>query len=544
MRTDSTKAFLLVLLAAAAALVCPRAAFGQERCLSDGEVQAMLARVNSPSGGPLDNKLREKLLKLKEESLESFRSVDAASKEEALMKRVRASREKITARLCPVLKEFGWPGVGLVGQDGAAAAFYLVKNSSSFELQRDLLPVVVAATKRGEIARADFAAYFDRLRLRAGLKQLFGTQATISNGFLVLYPIEGQERVDERRRQYGLAPLADQIRMLERTYRLPLVKSPGSLAREYADGANAAAVARAASGLFDGEAVGEDEVVRVEANLVSLNVSVYSNKLKKHVSTLGQKDFAVFEDGREEAVTFFATTDVPFDLVLLLDLSGSTAGKRDLIRQTTRRFVEAARPADRLAVVTFSDYVQVISPLTGDRRRLLESVSKIEGTGGSHVWDALKFTLDRVVGPKENERRRAVVMMTDGADNALMGFGGPGSKIQYGDLLEAVRQTDTLVIPIYLDTEHDDPLSKRVYESARRTLSMLADESGGLYYKARRLEDLEGVYGQVIADLGKVYSLGYKPTNDRRDGLWREVSIRIRDRPDLSARARPGYYAK
>jgi VWFA-related protein len=545
MPTDSPKAFLLFLLAVASALACPRASAAEDVCLSDADVKAMLARVNSTQAAPPNGKLREKLLKLREEGRKSFReTAPDVRKEDEVMKRLRESRGKNTARLCPLLQEFGWPGADLVGPDGVAAAFYLLRNASSFGLQRDLLPVVVAATKKGEIARPDFASYFDRQRLAAGLKQTFGTQATIEKGFLVLYPIEGQEFVDERRRQYGLPPLRESVRSLERVYRLPLVKAPGSLTRRFAEGPSAAALERAGD-IHAGEAVGDDEVVRVDTNLVSLNVSVYSNRLKKHVGMLGPKDFAVFEDGREEAVSFFAATEVPFDLVLLLDLSGSTYDKRDLIRESTRRFIEAARPADRLAVVAFTDVVSIVSPLTGDRGRLLEAVGKMEASGGSHVWDALKFTLERVVGPKTLERRRAVVMLTDGADNALAALPGRGSKTAFSDLLETVRQADALVIPIYVDTEEeDDPLSHRVYENARRTLSLLADESGGLYYKAKKLGDLKGVYAQVIEDLGKVYSLGYKPSNDRRDGLWREVRIQMRDRPDLSARARPGYYAK
>ncbi len=77
-----------------------------------------------------------------------------------------------------------------------------------------------------------------------------------------------------------------------------------------------------------------------------------------------------------------------------------------------------------------------------------------------------------------------------------------------------------------------------------RTLNLLAQESGGSYYEARKLSDLNGVYEQVINDLGKVYSLGYKPSNATRDGSWRWVQVSIVNRPDLVARARPGYYAQ
>jgi VWFA-related protein len=109
-----------------------------------------------------------------------------------------------------------------------------------------------------------------------------------------------------------------------------------------------------------------------------------------------------------------------------------------------------------------------------------------------------------------------------------------------------VRQTDVLLVPIYLDTQESigNPFMENEYENARRALNLLANESGGSYYKARKLSDLNGVYEQVINDLGKVYSLGYKPSDTTRDGGWRNVQISIANRPDLVARARPGYYAQ
>jgi VWFA-related protein len=285
----------------------------------------------------------------------------------------------------------------------------------------------------------------------------------------------------------------------------------------------------------------------VETNLVSLNVSVFNSKLQMFVGSLTKDDFQVLENDQPQTVTYFASTDVPFDLVLLIDLSGSTVDKRDLIKKSTLRFIEAARPTDRLAIVTFSDKPTVISPLTLDRQQLAASVRNMEGSGGSHVWDAVKFALDEVIGPKSLERRRAVVLMSDGVDGALFRTGSPaGSQMTFADLVEKVRQTDTLIVPIYLDTEehYGNSLVKDEYENARRTLNLLANESGGTYYRARKLSDLNGVYEQVINDLGKVYSLGYKPTNAARDGTWRSVQVSIANRTDLVARARPGYYAQ
>jgi VWFA-related protein len=310
-----------------------------------------------------------------------------------------------------------------------------------------------------------------------------------------------------------------------------------------------ASIAQATDKVVSGTTADDEvDVVRVDTNLVSLNVSVYGTKLRTDVAKLEQKDFTVTEDGKQQEISFFAATDVPFDLVLLLDLSGSTADKRDLIRKSTSRFIEAARPTDRISIVAFADEVWVVCPLTADRTKLLAAAGQIAGGGGSHVWDALAFTLDHIFESATSPRRRAVVFMTDGVDNALsFPLAAGGSKISFGDLVESVRKHDALVVPIYLDTEDRNSYygggGRRTYANARNTLAMLALESGGLYYSARKVEDLNGVYEQVIEDLSKVYSIGYRSTNEKRDGSWRGVSIEIPGHADLKTRSRPGYYA-
>jgi len=543
-RTLSTRTTPTVFLAIISLLLCLQSVVGQTSCLSGDDVKKMLVHLNSAQTVSPNKKLREQLLKLAEKDQQRLRNIlGETRKSDDLLKEMRTNREKNTLSLCPIVKEYGWPTTAVVGKDGVAAALLLLKNSSSFALQADLLPVIVAAVKIGEIPKAVFAGYFDRLRVSAGLKQLFGTQATISGGFLVLYPIETERYVDARRAQYDLPPLADYLRVLERSYGMVMVKSPGSLTSSLPEKSRSAIAWTAPAALLDGQAVEEDEVIRFDTNLVSLNVSVFNQTNKAPVSRLEQKDFTVTEDGHDETITFFGTTDVPFDLVLLIDLSGSTANKRDLIRKATQRFIEAARPSDRVAIVTFSDDVQIVSPLTEDHAKLLVDIRKIEGSGSSNVWAALKFTLDKVVGPKTLERRRAVVFITDGIDNSLAPIVETNSSVSFADLLETVRESDTLIIPIYLEPS-DRNVYLRMLENARKTLALLAEESGGLFYKARKIGDLNGVYDQVIEDLGQVYSLGYRPTNEKRDGSWRTVKIQISNRPELVTHARPGYYAK
>ena len=293
----------------------------------------------------------------------------------------------------------------------------------------------------------------------------------------------------------------------------------------------------------------EIETIRVDTELVDLNISVFSRDTQHPVGELQQKDFAVIENGAPEEISFFASASTPFDLVLLLDLSGSTADKLDLIRKSAIRFVKATRPADRIGVITFTDVPLVASPLTTDRKQLVESIKKIEKPrGGTQLWDALGFVLKTIYSTKDVSRRQAVILMSDGVDNALPDVPGPGSITSFEQLLEILRASDTIVIPIHLDTEREMIKRKQgtpeTFKLAHQQLAQLATESGSLLYHARKLEDLKGVYEQVITDLGRVYSIGYHPANKKRDGSWRTVSVQLVNHPELAARTRRGYYAK
>jgi len=291
------------------------------------------------------------------------------------------------------------------------------------------------------------------------------------------------------------------------------------------------------------------DTISIDTDLVNLNVRVVNRNAALAAGHLEQKDFAVFENGAPREIQFFASEDAPFDLVLLLDLSGSTSDKIGLIRKSAKRFVDAARPADRIAIFTFSSDLLVVSKLTNDHNALKKSIGDIEKPfGGTNFWDALRFVLEHVVGQSRVENRRsAVVVMTDGVDNALPGVYGDGSATSFEDLLKIVQHSDTIVLPIYLDTEKETDRRgtlKEAYALARQQLATLAAESGNVIYQAKKVKDLEGVYQQVIRDLSTVYSIGYRPGNLVRDGSWRAVSVQLVGHPELAVRAKRGYYGK
>ena len=292
------------------------------------------------------------------------------------------------------------------------------------------------------------------------------------------------------------------------------------------------------------------ETIRFDSDLVDLRVSVVRLNSNSPVYVLEQKDFMVFEDGKQQEIVFFAGEDAPFDLVLLLDLSGTTSDKIKLIRSSAKRFVESTRPMDRVAIVTFTDLPEIVCPLTWDRGLLKDSIQDIpKPLGGTNFWDALQYVMTTVIpSEKSSPRRSAIVVMTDGVDNALPEVYGDGSRTTFPELLDRVARSDAIVFPIYLDTEAEAVKRNRVpreaYALARSQLAQLAVTSGTKMYRANKLKDLDLVYEQVISDLSMVYSLGYKPSNTLRDGKWRSVVVHLNGRQELTATTKRGYFAK
>lgn len=289
------------------------------------------------------------------------------------------------------------------------------------------------------------------------------------------------------------------------------------------------------------------ETIRIESDLVDLKVSVLGAAAEATVPMLEQKDFVVLEDGAPQEIAFFAAADAPFDLVLLLDLSGSNSKKLKMIRNSAKRFVEATRPTDRVAVVSFTDQPALYSTFTLDRTKLKKSIDEMDDAyGGTNFWDALDWVV-RVLIPQGSGRRNAIVVMTDGVDNALPDVAGVGSLIPFEDLLVKIRKSETIVFPIYLDTEEENVKRREpraAYAVAREQLGQIAGVCGTPMYRAAQLSDLDTVYAQVVRDLSTVYSIGYQPTNKTLDGKWRTVEVHLLKRTDIYARTKRGYYAK
>ncbi|HKB64448.1 MAG TPA: VWA domain-containing protein [Pyrinomonadaceae bacterium] len=299
---------------------------------------------------------------------------------------------------------------------------------------------------------------------------------------------------------------------------------------------------------LDAQEVDEGDVVRVDSQLATLNLSVIDRETNRGVVGLTQSDFRLFENGTPQQILQFDSSSAPFDLLLVIDLSGSTRDVLKLIRAAALRFVDAARPSDRIGVITFAGQATVVSPLTLDRKTLHERISAMDtAAGDTKLYDAIDFAASQSQENAKNRRRTAIIVMSDGLDGSIPGVQGDGSKLPYKDLLSRVGEFDGVVYTLWLNTEYEalSPLDTQpeAFDAGYDRMKEMADTGGGVFYEVERLEDLAGAYERVVADLGTVYSLAYRPTDKSRDGKWRAIRVNVVTRPSAIARGKRGYYA-
>lgn len=296
------------------------------------------------------------------------------------------------------------------------------------------------------------------------------------------------------------------------------------------------------------EEVSEGDVIRVDSQLVTLSMSVIDRATSRGILGLAQGDFKLFEDGTEQRIVQFDSAAAPFDLVLLIDLSGSTRDRVKLIRQAALRFVDAARPSDRIGIITFAGRPQLVSPVTLDRDRLHQSISTIDTeSGDTKLYDATDFAMRHLASDAKSSRRTAIVLMSDGLDGTVPGvFGQQGSTLTFKELISKVQEFDGVVYTLWLDTYYEALNPKdtqaEAFDTGHDRMQQVAEAGGGIFYEVLKLEDLAGAYERVIADLGTVYSLSYRPENKQRDGGWRAIRVQV-SRPSAVARGKHGYHA-
>ncbi|MDQ3803533.1 MAG: VWA domain-containing protein [Acidobacteriota bacterium] len=271
----------------------------------------------------------------------------------------------------------------------------------------------------------------------------------------------------------------------------------------------------------------DDEVVRVDADLVVLNVTV-TDRQGRYVYKLARTDFQVFEDGREQSLSFFSVQETPFAAAILMDTSGSMEGRVSLARAAAIRFLEGLRADDVAAVYNFDSKVEQVQDFSPGRD-LPPMAYTLGAKGMTAMYDAVHRAAADL--SRRPEQRRAIVLLSDGADTK--------SGVTADRALDAALAADAVIYTVdMMDLTSD--ATQRV--KAAGALRHLAAKSGGRYVPTPGGRALGEAFAGIVEELSNQYTLGYRPTNTLRDGRWRAIDLKL-SRADLKTRTRGGYRA-
>jgi VWFA-related protein len=302
----------------------------------------------------------------------------------------------------------------------------------------------------------------------------------------------------------------------------------------------------------------DPDAIRLEARLINLNVKA-TDRNGRSLSTLTKEDFRIQEDGVEQQIFYFEPVSAPINVVLLLDLSGSTRDNREVMIKTAKNFIDSLGAQDRIAIAAFTRKFILASDFTADKKALKKSVEKMKKvSGGTAFYDGIWTTLDLLRRVKDS--RKAIVVLTDGVDESLLAD-PERSDHSFEELLARVSEEDATIYPIYLNrveaaltSELKDPstterrrerIERRLKPNltAHRQIEQLAQESAGSVFVVAGENELDGVYQRVAAELRLIYSLAYSSTNTSHDGKFRKINVAVKQEGAV-VRTRRGYVSR
>jgi VWFA-related protein len=270
------------------------------------------------------------------------------------------------------------------------------------------------------------------------------------------------------------------------------------------------------------ERINPDEIftVATETRLVNVDVLVLDQN-NNPIANLGQKNFRILVDGVPQTVTNFASTEAPMTVAMLVEFSNRWWGFLYLALRYSYDFVRVIDAKDWVAVVTFDMNSTILQDFTQNRHEVLQALDRLRFPGFSetNMYDALAFLIDRM---KDIQGRKAIVFVGTGFDTF--------SKLNYGEFLKIVRQSETVIYPIsileFISVRYGENINTA---QARNALNTIAKYSGGQAYFPRFEQALPDIYNQIAAQLRMQYSLGFIPSQSTEDGKFRKLKIELVD---------------
>jgi len=278
---------------------------------------------------------------------------------------------------------------------------------------------------------------------------------------------------------------------------------------------------------------------RSEIDVVALSIVVTDGK-QNFVEGLTADNFAVFEDGVRQDVSFFAAGEVPLDLAILLDTSASMSDKIATVQQAAIGFASTLREQDRLIVVDIKDATQILSALGDDHEAAKRAILSTVPRGGTALYNGLYLTLKEMSKARRSNgdvRRQAIVVLSDGEDTS--------SLMTFDDVMAVAKEAGISIYTITLKSKwamrQTGSNASRQFSQSDFAMKSFAQETGARSFFPTEITDLAGVYGLIAEELANQYALGYTSKNPKRDGAFRRLIVRVTDPPGSQTRTRSGY---
>jgi Ca-activated chloride channel homolog len=282
----------------------------------------------------------------------------------------------------------------------------------------------------------------------------------------------------------------------------------------------------------DGDEIGENDVVKVDTNLVNLNVRVIDRN-NRPINTVRQEDFRIYEDNVPQPIEFFSREEVPISYGLAVDTSNSLRSQIQQVIDAGKTIINSNKPGDETFLVRFidSEKVETVRDFSSDKADLIEAIDGFYTEGGqTAVVDAVYLAAEHVAqykkGNDDDRRRRALIVVTDGEDR--------DSYYTQEKLFDRLREEDVQIYVIGFVNELDKEggfISKSPRQKAMNLVNRLAKETGGRAFFPESLSDLPQIADEIVRDMRTQFVISYNPTNKARDGSFRSIRVAVADAP-------------
>ena len=275
-----------------------------------------------------------------------------------------------------------------------------------------------------------------------------------------------------------------------------------------------------------------NERFRVNVNLVLIPLTV-TDTMDRLVTGLDKSNFAIYDENKPQTISSFSTQDAPVSIGIIFDMSGSMADKILRARDSILEFMKTSNPQDEYFVIAFNDRPELIEDFTSSTEKIEERLANVKAGHRTALLDAIYFGLDKMRLAKYP--RRALLVVSDGGDNR--------SRYTENEVRALVRESDVQIYSIGIFDPDAPTMEERL---GPLLLNDISSETGGRLFKVDDVSEMGDIATKISEELRNEYVLGYSPTNQKHDGKWRKVKVKLEPPPGLpplTVHARNGYYA-